>query len=234
VVQPSEQWSFNVDYFYIKVKDIISTLGEQTIINNPAKYNGSYITRDADGFISEVLLRKENQGELKTSGIDLGVDWRGAPTSVGRFSAAATGTYVLQYDRQFGADEASVSNLGRFLNDQVIQRWRHRVTLGWDHGDVGLSLANSYSSGYTDQNTTYDPVTDSLLPSRKVESYSLWDLTGSWNATKALKLRAGVLNLLNTDPPFSNQAQFFLAGYDPTYTDPRGRSYYVSLNYSFK
>jgi iron complex outermembrane recepter protein len=234
VVQPVENLSFNVDYFYIKVKDIISTLGEQTIINNPAKYNGTYITRDADGFISEILLRKENQGELTTSGIDVGVDWRGAPTSVGRFSAVATGTYVLEYDRQFGAQEPAVSNLGRFLNDQVIQRWRHRITLGWDYGDVGLTLANSYSSGYTDQNTTYDPVSDSLLPARKVESYSLWDLTGSWNATKSLKLRAGVLNLLDTEPPFSNQAYYFLAGYDPTYTDPRGRSYYVSLNYSFK
>jgi iron complex outermembrane recepter protein len=234
VVQPSEQWSFNVDYFYIKVKDIISTLGEQTIINNPGKYNGSYIKRDEDGFISEILLRKENQGELNTSGIDVGADWRGGPTSVGRFSASASGTYVLKYDRQFGAQEATVSNLGRFLNDQVIQRWRHRVTLGWDYGDVGLSLANSYSSGYTDQNTTYDPVSDSLLPQRKVEAYSLWDLAGSWNATKALKLRAGVLNLLDTDPPFSNQAYYFLAGYDPTYTDPRGRSYYLSLNYSFK
>jgi iron complex outermembrane receptor protein len=234
VVQPTANLSFSVDYFYIKVKDIISTLGEQTIINNPAKYNGTYIERDADGFISEILLRKENQGELETSGIDVGFDWRGAPTSVGRFSASATGTYVLEYDRQFGADEPSVSNLGRFLNDQVIQRWRHRISLGWDYGAVGLTLANSYSSGYTDQNTTYDPVTDSLLPSRKVDSYSLWDLTGSWNATKALKIRAGVLNLLDTEPPFSNQAQFFLATYDPTYTDPRGRSYYVSLNYSFK
>jgi iron complex outermembrane recepter protein len=234
VVQATGNLSFNADYFYIKVKDIISTLGEQTIINNPAKYNGTYIQRDAGGFIEEILLRKENQGELETSGIDLGVDWRGAPTAVGRFSASATGTYVLKYDRQFGADEPSVSNLGRFLNDQVIQRWRHRISAGWDYGSVGLTLSNSYSSGYTDQNTTYDPVSDSLLPQRKVESYSLWDLAGSWNPTQALKLRAGVLNLLDTDPPFSNQAYFFLAGYDPTYTDPRGRSYYVSLNYTFK
>jgi iron complex outermembrane receptor protein len=234
VVQPTDSLSFNIDYFHIKVQDIISTLGEQTIVNNPAKYNGTYITRDADGFISEILLRKENQGELTTSGIDVGFDWRGASTSVGRFSAAANGTYVIEYDRQFGAEEPSVSNLGRFLNDQVIQRWRHRITLGWDYGDVGLTLANSYSSGYTDQNTTYDPVTDTLLPERKVDSYSLWDLTGSWNVSKALKLRAGVLNLLDTEPPFSNQAYYFLAGYDPTYTDPRGRSYYVSLSYSFK
>jgi iron complex outermembrane receptor protein len=43
-----------------------------------------------------------------------------------------------------------------------------------------------------------------------------------------------VLNLFNADPPFSNQAWFFLAGYDPSYTDPRGRSAFVSVNYSFR
>ena len=70
---------------------------------------------------TEILLRKENQGELKTSGVDNGADWRGEPTAFGRFSASATGNYLLQYDRQFGAQEATVSNLGRFFNDQVIQ-----------------------------------------------------------------------------------------------------------------
>ena len=43
-----------------------------------------------------------------------------------------------------------------------------------------------------------------------------------------------MLNLLDKDPPFSNQAYFFLSGYDPSYTDPRGRSAYVSLNYAFR
>jgi iron complex outermembrane receptor protein len=47
-------------------------------------------------------------------------------------------------------------------------------------------------------------------------------------------VRAGVLNMFNTDPPFSNQAYYFLAGYDPSYTDPRGRSAFVSVNYSFR
>ncbi len=234
VFEATPQWSFNLDYFNIEVTDIISTLGEQTIINNPAKYNGSYIQRDSDGYITEILLRKENQGKLKTSGFDVGANWRGQATDVGRFSAGLAGTYVLNYDRQFGADEPGVSNLGRFLNDQVIQRWRHRITFGWDLGDYGLTLANQYSSGYTDQNTTYDPVTDSLLPSRSVKAYSLWDLAGSWNLSKAMKLRAGVQNLLDSEPPFSNQAYYFLAGYDPTYADPRGRTFYASIQYSFK
>nr|WP_232429801.1 TonB-dependent receptor [Janthinobacterium sp. CG3] len=60
------------------------------------------------------------------------------------------------------------------------------------------------------------------------------DLTGSWNWNKNLKLRAGVLNVADTEPPFSNQGAFFLVGFDPTYTDPRGRSFFLSANYAFK
>jgi iron complex outermembrane receptor protein len=234
VFEPSRDWSVSVDYWNIQVKNVISTLGEQIIVGSPDKYNGTYIERDEDGFISNIVLKKENQGKLKTAGIDLGVDWRGIDTAMGRISASASGTLVLQYDRQFGPQEPFRSNLGVFLNDQVIQRWRHRLSFGWDGGPYSLTLANQFSSGYTDQNTTYDPVADTLLPARKVKAYSLWDLTGSWSVNKATKVRAGILNLLNTAPPFSNQAYYFLAGYDPTYTDPRGRTFYASVSYQFK
>jgi iron complex outermembrane receptor protein len=234
VVELDKRTNFSIDYWNIEKKDVISTLGEQVIVENPDAYNGKYIQRDQDGFISNILLMKENQGRLKTSGIDLGADWHSERGDWGRFGASLSGTYILRYDRQFGPDEPYRSNLGVFLNDQVIQRWRHRISLDWDSGPYTLSLANQYSSSYTDQNTTYDPYTDALLTPNRVKAYSLWELTGSWAIGKRLKLRAGVLNLLNTDPPFSNQAYFFLAGYDPSYTDPRGRSAFVNVNYAFK
>lgn len=234
VVEPSKGTSLSIDYWNIEKKDVISTLGEQVIVENPAAYNGKYIERDEDGFISNILLMKENQGRLKTSGIDIAAEWHSARGDWGRFGIDLSGTRILRYDRQFGPSEPFRSNLGVFLNDQVIQKWRHRISFEWDHGPVSLSLANQYSSSYTDQNTTYDPATDALLAPNHVKAYSLWDLTGSWNISKQLKLRAGVLNLLDKDPPFSNQAYFFLSGYDPSYTDPRGRSAYVSVNYSFK
>jgi iron complex outermembrane receptor protein len=49
-----------------------------------------------------------------------------------------------------------------------------------------------------------------------------------------LRLRAGVQNLLDTAPPFTNQSRYFQVTWDPTYGDPRGRSFYASLQYSFK
>jgi iron complex outermembrane receptor protein len=234
VVELGKHAHVSRDYWNIQKKDVISTLGEQIIIDNPAAYDGKYIERDSDGYITNILLMKENQGRLKTAGIDVGADWRSAQSDWGRLSVNLSGTYILKYDRQFGPMEPYRSNLGVFLNDQVIQKWRHRINFGWDMGPVNVTLANQYSSSYTDQNTTYDPVSDALLPSRKVDAYSLWDLTASWSISKQLKLRAGVLNLANTAPPFSNQAYYFLASYDPTYTDPRGRSGFVSVNYSFR
>ena len=234
VLEPVRDVTFTLDYWNIQVRDVISTLGEQIIVASPAKYDGTYITRDEDGNITNILLHKENQGRLKTSGIDIGADLKGSATDVGRFSASINGTLVLQYQRQFGPQESYRSNLGVFLNDQVIQRWRHRLNLDWDFKDVGLTLSNSYSSGYADQNSAYDPVTNTPLESRRVRSYSLWDFAGRWNPTKSATVRAGVQNLFNTDPPYSNQSYYFLATYDPTYTDPRGRTGYVALDYKFR
>lgn len=234
VYEPSEFWDVGLDYWLILKKDVISTLGEQIIIENPQRYNGTNIRRDSTGFINNIILQKENQGRLKTSGIDISGSLSGEEGDWGRFSADLSGTYVLKYERQFGPLEPYRSNLGRFLNDQVIQRWRHRIAFNWDLGPVGVSLASTYSSGYTDQNTTFDPFTNTRLPERDVEAYKLWDLTSFWEVNESLKLRGGVLNLLNEEPPFSNQAFFFIAGYDPTYTDPRGRSYYVGVEYKFQ
>ena len=88
---------------------------------------------------------------------------------------------------------------------------------------MGATLSNSYLSGYTDQTII-----------GKVGAYSLWDLTNSWALNSAVTMRAGVKNLFDTSPPFSQQAWFFLSGYDPSYTDPRGRFLSVSAQYKFK
>jgi iron complex outermembrane receptor protein len=231
--EPVKEVKLTADYWDILKKDVISDIGEEIILSNPTKY-ASLILRDADQFITDIILEKRNQGRQKTSGIDLGVDWRGNKTSLGRFGAKFTGTVVLESKKQTAPGDPYVSNLNKFVNDGVVQRWRHKLAADWDSGDFGLTLSNTYYGGYTDQNTAINLDTGNYIPANKVKAYSLWDLTGSWQITKDLKLRGGVLNLLDKDPPFSNQAYYFLASYDPTYTDPRGRSYYVNLQYSFR
>ena len=244
--QVSKTFSGSLDWWLITKRDLISTLGDDVILANAAKYS-SLIHRynqqgDAncdddydpdDSSICYIELRKENRGKQKASGIDLVLQWRGLDTPVGRFGAKLAGTLTLRSKEQTGDNDAFVSNLGKFVTDGVVQRWRHNLTLDWERGPWSASLTNSYISGYDDQNSAYDSNTSTFVQPNRVKAYSLWDIAGAWEATKSLTLRVGVKNMFNTSPPFSNQAYFFISGYDPSYTDPRGRFGYVSVKYAF-
>ncbi|MRW94731.1 TonB-dependent receptor [Duganella sp. FT80W] len=233
VLQPSKQVSLSLDYWNIKRTDLISEIGDDVILANPVKY-ADLIHRDEDGYIEYIDLRKENRGAQKAAGLDLTIDFKGVKTWAGNFGGRLTGTYVTDSKIQNAPGDAYVSNLGRFVTDGVVQRWRHTITFDWDKGPYSASLSNTYSSGYDDQNSAIDVDSGTVVAPNRVKAYSLWDLSGAWQATKALKLRAGIQNMFNTAPPYSNQAYYFISGYDPTYTDPRGRRFYASVNYAFK
>ena len=177
------------------------------------------------GRITQIDSRLRNLGTLKTSGIDLGFDLRLPATAWGKFGFGMTGTYVTEYKVQDGPGRPFVDGVGRFANDQVVQRWRHVASVNYDHGPFSATLQQTFYLGYVDQN----PNPDGSV--RKVEDYKLWDLSTAYRGIANLTVRAGLKNLLDTKPPRSNQIYSFLAGYDPNYTDPRGRSYYVSMSY---
>ncbi|MYN06734.1 TonB-dependent receptor [Pseudoduganella aquatica] len=232
VVEPNQNWNASLDYWIIRKTDIISEIGEQTVFDNPVYYNDpKIVVRDEDGLVSYLQFKKENRGKLNTSGLDIAVNWRGDATSMGRFSASLNGTLVTQYKFQSDPNSPMADGLGVFRDDKAVQRWRHKVNLDWTQGPVNLSLGNTFFSSYTDQNVP--GLADPGWNDRKVKAYSLWDLTGSYAFTKQLKLRAGVINLADTPPPFTNQSRYFEVTWDPTYGDPRGRSMFANLQYKF-
>ena len=56
----------------------------------------------------------------------------------------------------------------------------------------------------------------------------------TYGGFRNLTLTAGVRNLFNRAPPFTNQGDTMQVGYDPSYADPRGTTYYARLTYAFK
>ncbi len=246
VFEPSKTFNASVDYWNIERRDLISKIGAQVILGNLAKYEPlvhrysedeglpgcDYDPEDTS--ICFIELRKDNRGKQKASGIDLSMAWTGLQTEAGTFGLRLNGTLTLSSKEQTGDGDPYISNLGRFVNDRAVQRWRHTVSLDWERGAFGATLSNSYLSSYVDQNNAPDLNTDTYVAYNRVKAYSIWDLQGSWQATPELALRLGVKNLFDTAPPFSNQAYYYLSGYDPSYTDPRGRFFYASLNYKFK
>ncbi|UTY57849.1 TonB-dependent receptor [Massilia sp. erpn] len=233
VMEPGQHLTVSADYWNIKRTNLISEIGDDIILGNLTKY-GSLVHRDEDGKIDYIDLRKENRGAQKASGIDLVVDVHNIHTGVGRFGAHLNGTYVLASKIQTAPGDAFISNLNRFVTEGVVQRWRHTVSFDWDQGPFSATLSNSFSSGYEDQNSAINPTDGSVVKANHVKAYSLWDISGSYAWSKQLKLRAGIQNMFDKSPPYSNQAFHFLSGYDPSYTDPRGRRFYASANYAFK
>ena len=225
--------SASLDYWNIKRTNLISEIGDDIILGNLAKY-GDLVYRDEDGLIDYIELRKDNRGAQLARGLDLALTVRGVDTAIGRFGGRLNGTYVLTSKIQNAPGDAFVSNLNRFVTDGVVQRWRHTVSVDWDRGPLSASLQNTFSSGYEDQNTAINIDNGSVVAANRVKRYSLWDLSGAYAVNTNLKLRVGIQNLFDTSPPYSNQAYYFLSGYDPSYTDPRGRRFYASANYSFK
>jgi iron complex outermembrane receptor protein len=225
--------NFSVDYWNIKRTNLISEIGDDVILRNLDKY-GHLVHRFDDGEIDYIELRKDNRGAQQASGLDLSVDWRGTPTPWGRIGARLNGTYVLKSRIQNAPGDAYVSNLGRFVTEGAVQRWRHTASFDWEQGPLSAYLSHTYSSAYEDQNSAINTDNGKVVAPNRVKAYSLWDLSATYAASKQLRFRAGVQNIFDTSPPYSNQAYYFISGYDPTYTDPRGRRWFGSVTYSFR
>jgi iron complex outermembrane receptor protein len=227
VIEPVQQATLAVDYWNIRLKDKINALPEEAIYGDYAKYQERFL-RNPDGSPYAILDLKENLGKVNTDGVDVSLTLRSGATSVGNFTLTLDGTYVHKYEYQDERDGPFIQNVARYAANNPVFRWKHNLALNWRQGDWAATLAQSYKSGYVDQNLD---IADQYL--NKVPSYQLWNLSGTYTGVKGVTLTAGVKNLLDKEPPFSNQGTLFQKGYDPRYTDPVGRALYLRGSYSF-
>jgi len=242
VFEPIQGASFIVDYFNIKVKDlIVAGLPTGTILGDLSTY-GYLVTRgpvqpnypSLPGPITSIQQTNMNLGEVKLQGLDMELHLRSEPTKVGRFNFDMTGTYFIQYDTQ-QPDGSFVGGVGTVYGQTsgagVIPRWKHYATISWLYGPWNVGLSNLHQNSYVDFQEVYNDTTNGDL--RRVGNLSLWDLQGTYSGFKNLRLTLGVKNLWDTNPPVTNQQYTFQSGYDPSYYDARGRFIYGSVNWKF-
>ena len=239
VVEPAQWFTFGMDFWWIRLENQILPLPEQAIFGDPVRYANkifrcsqatqaqrdaidvclNFPTFDPIAFIDGTT---ENLGNLNTNGVDVNLQFRFTPTPYGRFGVTMDGTYVTKYEYQRAKDDVYIQNAGRYADNGPIFRWQHTIALNYTHGPWSAAFVNRYKSGYTDQD-----------PTNEVDSYSIFDLFGTWQGYKGLTLTAGIKNLFDRDPPFSNQVNTFQRGYDPRFTDPRGRTWMLRAAYKF-
>jgi iron complex outermembrane receptor protein len=238
VLEPARGLSVSVDYFSMYLKDtIVNGISQATILGDLAQY-GNLVTRapvdpafpNLPGRIIGIDQRYVNLGGTKIDGLDVGIQYEFPRSDAGRFKFAVNGTYFIKYDSQQndGSYAGFVSNVAGSAATGVSPRWKSYQTITWDRGPWSATLGNSYQSSYTDWQV------DGNGNERTVSSMSLWDLQVQYKGFKNLTLAVGAKNLLDTNPPQSNQQNSFQVGFDPSYYDPRARVLYGTVTYAFK
>jgi iron complex outermembrane receptor protein len=238
VFEPTNALSLSLDYFKIRLKNVITTGIPFTTILGDLDQFGALVTRGpADpnfpglpGRITGIQQTFINLGSLHIEGWDLEGHYKWPRTSWGRVRFDISGTYYSRYDAQNidGSYTGFVSNDFGAVVPGTLPRWKHYATLGWDSGPWSAALAQTYQSSYIDVGV--DPNGDL----RRVSSMSLYDVQGSYTGFKHFTFTLGVKNVLDTNPPRTNQNLTFQAGYDPNYYDARARFVYGSVRYEFK
>ena len=241
VWEPMDGLSLALDYWKIDKDEVLAPLTGELIAEDYARWAPTNIRRGpADptfpglpGPISAMILGNANLGQLDTSGIDVDVRWRGPATAAGRFGFALNGTYVLTYDLTT-TGSPTIAGVGNAMLGP-LPRWRHYASLTWEQGAWSATLAQRFEGGYREpDDLTFDWSTGEHSGTRRVGTYSLVDLQAQYSGIRALKVAAGVRNLFDRDPPFTQFPVAFASAGNAYYADPRGRTLYVTLTYAFR
>ncbi|MGL4921542.1 TonB-dependent receptor [Aeromonas sp. 30P] len=218
---PLDNLNLSLDYYYIKIDDVIQLATTQTQfyqeLNTGSNPN---VIRDANGDVEKVYAGMVNLGQLKTSGIDFKADYKyDFNTFTLRYDFG--GTYILQYEE------------GLFAGGPMIDKkgWNGKPDLRLNSG-IGANFPQLWnldtylSTNYIDSQSQ-DYVDDK--EEGHIASNTIWNLNvavdTSWNA----KIQTGVKNMFNRGPSLSNDG----FTYDEDLYGIDGRVYYIDYTQKF-
>ena len=234
VIEPVSNLTLSADYWHIEMTDMIASLPEQVYFLNPQKYADLFV-RNPDGTIAYIKNVTMNLGGQRTSGIDVSGTYNFPETKFGNFKVQLDGTYLTQFDNQLEAGGQWISNVGRFGAASngttssfpiITFRWKHNLMLAWNKGNWSAQLTQNFNTGYHDQNL--------VAPQyyRDIESYSVWNLMGSYTGFKNTVITAGISNMFAAIPPMTN-SNAYTYGYLSSVASPVGRAFNIKATYNF-
>jgi iron complex outermembrane receptor protein len=173
-----------------------------------------------------------NLGKTKVTAVDFNIQYKAPKQQWGQVKLNFTGTYNIQnLPQQLGGSYVNQVNHYSSAggNPGVIPYWHHYLQIDWDYGPWSATITENYQTGGYDQSP--NPNTNGQL--RVIGDYDIWNIGGAYTGLRNWTVSAGIKNLLDRNPPFSNQTQSNQIAYDPSYTDVHGRLYWFGLKYVF-
>jgi iron complex outermembrane receptor protein len=233
---------FRANYWRIAIDDAIAipdaarVLAAENIVPGRvlrAPPSALDIAAGQPGPLELIDITRMNFGSLRTSGVDVSASGT-LETRAGVFKPELSGTWVHDYTTSNLVDGPNVSRVGVANFQGTIPRWRAVAGLSWMRQGFGISSAVRYVPPYDDA-VFFGGRTGRKVASQAVVdaqfSVDLGKIVGEQSSWNGFELRAGAVNLFNSEPPFSESA--LSAGYDATQADLRQRFAYVKIAKKF-
>lgn len=235
-----EGFSTTVDWYFIKVNRAIGQVGALTVLNDCeggniaacAQVHRDPITKTlwtGNGYVQNPT---ENQGFVKTSGIDVESSYLMPLENVGvdgygGLNFNFIGTFLQQYQNQ-GAPPSSpffagvlncaglygptCAGSGISVSTPVFPRWRHKLRTTWDTPwDLTFSVAWRHLSGVK-LDANRNGILDANPFDAKLPAFDYIDLAATYQLSPSFQLRAGVNNLFDKDPPVVDTSNLGISG----------------------
>lgn len=239
VFEPLENLVTSIDFWNVEMEGTIAQISEETIFGDVSKY-GSLFVRNPDGTLAYITKTRLNMGGLRTQGVDLSVNYTWPSANYGRFGLSLDGTYVRKYEGQNEEGGQWIDSVGRpgalstgaTAANTYVFKWKHNLRLSWALGDWATQLTQAYSSSYVDTNA---------LPTQKpgqpfyneIDPYTIYNLTVHYKLSPKTRFTFGVNNLLDVDPPLSNQRLSSRVVFAQNIAKPIGRAYNLRVSHTF-
>lgn len=246
IVEPITNLGITIDYYRILIKNEIQEIPDLAIYSNPTQFTNYYVLNSA-GTLTDapeantacpaytaptcgyIIQTTQNTGGITTDGFDLSAQYF-IRTPIGSFHADLEGTAITHFRLQEYTGGPQLDLLGWYDegNEPAI-RWQHIVTIAWTSpGRIwGAGMTNRFFSSYIDESP------DAAGNQIKVGNQSDWDVYASFKPLPPVTVLFGARDVFNTVPPFSNQTGNWPAGYNPVFSSPLLRTFYVNLKYQF-
>ncbi len=215
-----------------------------------ALYAGTRLA--AAGDIIRVLDPYVNLDSRTSKGWDFGLAYNVPEFGIGKFRLRFNAARLESFVQSAGADgqtlldavasgalppEVAIVGLGELLELDGRPKWRFSGSVNWDTGPVDVSLFGNYIGEVWNTSVSRDvPIVsddpnanfyrvDDMLTFNAAISYTIENDT----ALDGTRLRFGVNNLFDVDPPLADETY----GYLSALHTPRGRVFRVELRKSF-
>ena len=201
-------------YAEIETQDVVAD-ASSVLFDVPEEFIGVAAARDESGNIYQWNLVPINFSEETVRAADLTLSYD-FDRNWGHVQVGASGTYTFERSVTFVAGGTAVESQETFAGPD---RLKYRAWFAWNNGPWAATLNMNYSSSYE---YPFSQVQN------RVDSYTTFDFTGSYEFGDGWRLDLGIRNVTDEEFPFVDQRQPF----DPRRVDIMGRTSYLEVSKS--